>query len=456
MLTVGVRFSAKTESFAEYVDNLVAAKVAALGFGEGLEFDEVPQQLLDAAAKRGLPVLKIPRQTAFLSVTQAVATERVNRAQRRHDALARVQAEAEELLLRSPRDGKPEGALRTVLDLICARLEVSAAIARADGSVVTTTDPAGSQQACNAVAESAPKAAPGTGAAVTDQLHIHPRAWSMSIGENRIFVFAEPLRRASGGAELQLIVAATRPLKADKRAVVKNIAAVASIFLMATVPSAATGQLALSCVVADPGRIGKARRRLMDWAGEKKVWLIAAEAERSEQVHDLAPGAIWIRVDKEASSWWLGLSRNPPQRPARPVVAACSGPVDVAECSAELVEKLICAARTVGPGEEFPAPGGVLGWALNPEIARATRLRLAEVTALFEGADPEIFRAVRAYVATGGSMTGAAGLLGVHRHTLRHRLDQAARRGLDLNDPARQAELFVLLATHGQLDYRLR
>ncbi len=55
------------------MDRLRSAGVVGLGFGTGLSHHEVPAELLDAARRRGLPVLEVPRETPFIAISRAVS-----------------------------------------------------------------------------------------------------------------------------------------------------------------------------------------------------------------------------------------------------------------------------------------------------------------------------------------------------------------------------------------------
>lgn len=56
-----------------YVRRLASAGVTALGFGVGLSFETVPDQVVDAADELDLPLLEVPLPTPFIAVTKAVA-----------------------------------------------------------------------------------------------------------------------------------------------------------------------------------------------------------------------------------------------------------------------------------------------------------------------------------------------------------------------------------------------
>ncbi|MCC3779858.1 PucR family transcriptional regulator ligand-binding domain-containing protein, partial [Streptomyces sp. UNOB3_S3] len=61
------------EAMRSYVRRLVRAGVVGLGFAVGVNYDEVPGALVEAAAEEGLPLLEVPRRTPFLAITKAVS-----------------------------------------------------------------------------------------------------------------------------------------------------------------------------------------------------------------------------------------------------------------------------------------------------------------------------------------------------------------------------------------------
>ncbi|MDT7727212.1 MAG: hypothetical protein QOI21_3788 [Actinomycetota bacterium] len=66
-LTVG------EDTAAGYVRRLVDAGVAAIGFGVGMSHDRIPAALVDTAGEVGLPVLEVPKPTPFIAITKAVS-----------------------------------------------------------------------------------------------------------------------------------------------------------------------------------------------------------------------------------------------------------------------------------------------------------------------------------------------------------------------------------------------
>ncbi|GAB4098366.1 PucR family transcriptional regulator [Sinomonas halotolerans] len=76
LLTVGLQFvgleaAARAEAVRAYVARLVAGRVAALGLGLGSGHAMVPDELRQACADAGLPLLTVPRESPFLAVSRA-------------------------------------------------------------------------------------------------------------------------------------------------------------------------------------------------------------------------------------------------------------------------------------------------------------------------------------------------------------------------------------------------
>lgn len=72
LLTRGVWVTGPCDPF-DYCRRLIEAQVVGLGFSVGGIFEEVPPQVVEAARQNGLPLLVVPKETAFISVTKRVA-----------------------------------------------------------------------------------------------------------------------------------------------------------------------------------------------------------------------------------------------------------------------------------------------------------------------------------------------------------------------------------------------
>jgi purine catabolism regulator len=73
ILTTGLRLSPAAGEQRAYVERLADAGIAALGFGVGVRFDEIPEPILTACAERSLPLIEVPLATPFIAITQTVA-----------------------------------------------------------------------------------------------------------------------------------------------------------------------------------------------------------------------------------------------------------------------------------------------------------------------------------------------------------------------------------------------
>ncbi len=68
LLITGVRLVGRPDLQRRLVDELADGGLAALGFGVGVDFDDVPDELIDAADARRFPVFEIPLRTPFREI----------------------------------------------------------------------------------------------------------------------------------------------------------------------------------------------------------------------------------------------------------------------------------------------------------------------------------------------------------------------------------------------------
>lgn len=72
ILTTGLRLPRSARDQRAYVDRLADAGIGALGFGVGVRFDAIPTPIHETCVERSLPLLEVPLPTAFIAITQAV------------------------------------------------------------------------------------------------------------------------------------------------------------------------------------------------------------------------------------------------------------------------------------------------------------------------------------------------------------------------------------------------
>ncbi|RSS32357.1 PucR family transcriptional regulator [Streptomyces sp. WAC08241] len=123
LMTAGVQLADP----ARYVERVVEAGAAALAFGVTPVYDTVPAALVEACARRGLPLLEVPPRTPFTAVARAVW--RLMAEARLHE-LRRV-TEAQQSLATAAARPAPVPA---VLGALAARLGGRAVLLAPDGT----------------------------------------------------------------------------------------------------------------------------------------------------------------------------------------------------------------------------------------------------------------------------------------------------------------------------------
>ncbi|MFC9678709.1 PucR family transcriptional regulator [Streptomyces sp. NPDC056948] len=118
------------EAMRRYVRRLAGAGVVGLGFAIGVNYEETPKALVDAAGEEGLPLLEVPRRTPFLAISKAVSAAIAADQYRAVTAGFAAQRE----LTRQAHTGGPEG----LLSALASQVDGWAALYDASGAVVAT------------------------------------------------------------------------------------------------------------------------------------------------------------------------------------------------------------------------------------------------------------------------------------------------------------------------------
>src|SRR6185295_16163439 len=129
----------------EYVSRLVKAEAVGLGFGVGLSHVHTPEDLTNACARMGLPLLEVPLATRFADIVRFVADDMANTAVR----AVKSTVDIERALIRAlaapdvPKEvvtrlAKWLGGWAMVLDRDAAMKAVSPAKARQEHKAVRT------------------------------------------------------------------------------------------------------------------------------------------------------------------------------------------------------------------------------------------------------------------------------------------------------------------------------
>ncbi|MEU5654606.1 PucR family transcriptional regulator [Streptomyces sp. NPDC047737] len=125
VLTAGVQLA----DADTYVARLVQAGAAALGFGVAPVHDTVPEALVEACERHGLPLLEVPPETRFAAIARAVWRLM---AEARHRELRRVTRAQQALATAAARPDPVPAVLRQ----LALQLEGRVALLTADGEVL--------------------------------------------------------------------------------------------------------------------------------------------------------------------------------------------------------------------------------------------------------------------------------------------------------------------------------
>lgn len=440
LLTTGMRLSADPASCADYVSHVVDAGVSALGFGVGLSHAEVPEALIAAAEARGLTVIVIPEPLPFVAITRAVSQWL---SAKEYEQSARAFA-AQRELIRSALTASADTAL------------ILSVLGRHVGGFAIHLDARGSALA----------AFPADIARRADEFRdeidrLRPRGLlaSSAISTSDEHVVLVPLG-VRGAASGFLIVGTSRPLHPTDQAVLNLAVSLISWSQSRPVSHAAELSALRSFVldrassevipvetwsalgIADP-TVQVVRVRLADSVTALEVEAVLAELATES-------GSVWVRRQGAAILGIVPNGRTDSLLTLAHPVRACgvSAPFELGDparfrAALDQAERahlsglgVVHFDRLAGRGfSSLVDAGAATAWAAEYVAGIASSPESAELLAT-----------VRAWLAHHGQVDAAATDLGVHRHTVRHRLRRAEsllERSFD--DPAVRADLWFAL-----------
>jgi hypothetical protein len=446
LLTAGVHVPPGADAgyFATYVERIVEAGGAALGFGVAPVHETVPRALVETCEARGLPLLEVPRRTTFAAVARAVG-ELVATA--RLDGLRRV-AEAQRSLASAASRPDP---VPSVLRQLAGALGGWAVLFGPDG----TAGPAAGQ-------EPGPRAraalaglvrvvrSPGTGASSPG-----PSSATDTVDGHRLTVYA----LGAAGPGFALGLATGRREQGDH-----TIASAASVLLTLLTgerggpDTARTAALVRLLLGATPREVapllgGGDRWTLVHGCPDTGATTPSGTAPAGgttvpggdpaaasalgtllgSPLVDVTEGVVRVLVPADRpverqSGWTLGVS-------------AVVGPEDWPAADAQAARALGRARATRVPLVRHGAGGRLADLVPRPEAEHHARTLLAPIAGT-----PALPRTLRAWLSLHGSWDRTAVALSVHRNTVRQRIARcAALLDADLDDPDVRMELWFAL-----------
>ncbi|WP_369262674.1 PucR family transcriptional regulator [Streptomyces sp. R35] len=485
------------EVMRRYVKRLVAAGVVGLGFAVGVNYDEIPKALVDAAEEEGLPLLEVPRRTPFIAISKAVSAAI---AADQYRAVTAGFAAQRELTKQALNDG-PEGLLAS----LAGQVDGWAALYDASGAVVATAPDWAGRRAARLTPDverlrerPAPASSVVGGEDREDRVELHslgtgrrPRA-ALAVGTAAALGTAERYAVHSAIALLTLTTERSRSLHAAEQ----RIGAAVLRMLLAGEPDHArtvAGELY--------GELLDAPFRLI-LAESASASAARAHADGHARVAATAPSGPAVAVPDINGDPLGGLAEVVESAAARAgesvlvvpdgerlVVLAVDGGAAVSACGeyAVALEAARAAVREQPAGDEdelvvgLSAPAGPIAAAAaykqaeqalsvarrrgrflveHEELAAGSVLPLLADDAVRAFADGllralhehdatgrgDLVASLRAWLSRHGQWDAAAADLGVHRHTLRYRMRRVEEiLGRSLDDPDVRMELWLAL-----------
>ncbi|MEU0212747.1 PucR family transcriptional regulator [Streptomyces canus] len=484
------------EAMRRYVKRLAGAGVVGLGFAVGVNYDEIPGALVEAARDEGLPLLEVPRRTPFLAISKAVSAAIA--ADQYRSVTAGFAAQRE--LTKQALTGGPEGLLAA----LAAQVDGWAALYDASGAVVATAPEWAGRRAARLTADverlrerPAPASSVVGGSGTSDnddRVELHslgtgrrPRS-ALAVGTAAALGTAERYAVHSAIALLTLTTERSRSLQAAEqrigaavlrmllagepehartvagdlygglldapfRLIVAETVAVSSVRIAADAPTRVPSAAALAAAADINGDPLEALTEVVESAAARSGEAVLVVPEGKRLVVLAADGGAAVTACGEYAVA-LEAARTREQAGAGDEdelvvgVSAPVGPIAVAAAYKQ-AEQALSVARRRGRmyvEHEQLASGSVLPLLADDAVrafADGLLRPLYEHDATGRG---DLVASLRAWLSRHGQWDAAAADLGVHRHTLRYRMRRVEEiLGRSLDDPDVRMELWLAL-----------
>jgi PucR family transcriptional regulator, purine catabolism regulatory protein len=428
VLTTGLRMARAADGQAAYVERLVASGVAGLGFGTGLRHLDVPPAVLTACADRDLLLLEVPLHTPFIAVAQSVA-DRLGELRRLR--LVETLDSQRALTRRALRDGVG-GVVATLARQLHAAVYVAD---RGRREVARAGAASGLRRRMEAELDA------GRRGAFSDS---GPHGWF------EIQVLGE---RPAAGLGWLVVARPEPPLVAERPVLMHAVSMVALLLDRSDRSRQPAAEDALVQVLLD-GMVGDLGVRV---GLEEPVAVVVASGDRLRmsgaipEVRALHRGRMLV---SEREDTVLLVRADQARSVALHLVAlagqgarAGTGPgLSLSECRRSL-QAARAAHAAASAGDVVDAVDiPVWGFLQKPEVRDAVSSATAETfRKLHEAEDhDELVRSLRAFLDHHGGWERAARELGIHRHTLRHRMSRVEDlTGLSLDQPQERLALHL-------------
>ena len=429
LITTGLGIGELSRPQREYVRRLAAHDLAGLAFGVGFGWPEPPAALVEEAEELGFPVVTVPYEVPFIALTKAISAHLAN------EQLARMeQALAlHERLTSAVLEGRGVGTLLAILGD-----HVGCPLVLVDEHGRVLGERQGARLAsCEHVLE-LPVAVDGETATLRagsvrgelgeyDRLLLHHGQTALAFELSR--------RHAVSAAELRLagdLLEVLEHDRLDERELHRRVAAFGldpqRRYAALLAVSAETSADALRAAAARE-LDARSARYLSAARLDRAAFLVASETEDAalRLAEDLAAAMPGTRVGVGRPSSGRGLGRS----------------LLEARAALDAVEAPVASYRDLGSLELLLSlPPAALEAFVDRVLGPAAR-------------STWLLESLRALLDSGCRWSEAAAALGVHRHTLRYRMEQLRKQtGLHPDDPAHRMELWLAVKARQALAAR--
>lgn len=460
LMTIGLLLPVERSACRAYVRDVAAggASALALGLGHDLPHQQAPLPLVEAAREAGLPLLTVPDEVPFIAVTKAVFAAR---AAEQHQALERA-FETQRRLTVAAASGQ---GLTAILAAWAQATGVGAAVTDPLGRCIASVG-AGIDQVLDAGAELVVRVAAhgmrGSGSSVIADTRVEVQP--LGAGRLRgLLVLTGPIEGASrllaSGLVSLLSLELERRHLADEPERRRRSALLGRLLVERTTPEQARGLLAAAGIAADAVRaIAIAVEPVGDpaeIAADLALALPGGLARVTPGGRDGAGSAVGTgRVVEAVVGDDLDvlevLGRFAPGFPAG---IGPAGPPESAAASLRQARGLLEVSRLAGrPVRAQESSSGRLLLALGDP--RALSGYADSVLGALDLDDPtgDLVATLATWLDTGGSWDETSRRLGLHRHTVRNRLDKAMRiTGRRLDDGNDRFDLWLAVRSRNAL-----
>ncbi|MEU3398477.1 PucR family transcriptional regulator [Streptomyces filamentosus] len=465
LLTTALTLDAEDgEAMRRYVRRLLGAGVVGLGFAVGVNYDEIPGALLQAARDEHLPLLEVPRRTPFLAISKAVSAAIAADQYRAVTAGFEVQRELTRAALAEGPDA--------VVARLAAHVDGWAALYDASGAVVAVSPDWAARRAARLTPDverlrERPAPASAVVGGTDDRVELQSLGTgrrvrgALAVGTGAPLGTAERYAVHSAIALLTLTTERSRSLQAAEQ---RLGAAVLRMMLAGqpeharTVAGDVYGDLLdapFRLLVAEPGSGAERAEPPLPVLAES---LEAAAARAGEAVLAVPEGEDRLVVLAGDGGAVVAACAGYAEREADEagVVVGLSAPAGRATAATayKQAEQALSVARRRGRAlveHEDLAAGSVLPLLADDAVrafADGMLRALREHDATGRG---DLVASLRAWLSRHGQWDAAAADLGVHRHTLRYRMRRVEEiLGRSLDDPDVRMELWLALKATGE------